>query len=105
MSNQANLRPLNDNVLVKPNKQEERTPGGLIRIETAHEPPVEGVVVAVGPGRLLENGKRSKPEVEAGVTVLYAKFAGTDVELDGIKYKMLKEDMILAILAGTKTGG
>lgn len=92
----VNLRPLNDYVLIKP-KKEEKTASGLHLVKSAHDPPVEGVVVAVGPGRMLENGNRVKPEVEVGSKVVYAKHVGTEIEVDGVKYQMMKEDCILAV--------
>ena len=92
------VQPLADRVVVKANEREEMTSSGIVLPDTAKEKPQEGTVVAVGPGRLNEKGDRVKLEVKAGDTVLYAKYAGTEVKIDGEELLILKETDILAIV-------
>ncbi len=91
------LKPLGDHVLVKPLSKEEKTQGGIILPDTAKEKPQAGEVIAVGPGRLLENGTRVQPEVKAGDKVIYAKYGGTEIKLEADEYLILRETDILAI--------
>ncbi len=91
------LKPLGDHVLVKPLSKEEKTQGGIILPDTAKEKPQAGEVIAVGPGRLLENGTRVKPEVKTGDKVIYAKYGGMEIKLDAEEYLILREADILAI--------
>ena len=92
------VRPLADRVVVKPKAKEEVTKSGIVLPDTAKEKPQEGVVVAVGPGRMLENGTRLPLDVKVGDTVLYAKYAGTEYKLDGEEHLILKESDILAVI-------
>jgi chaperonin GroES len=93
------LKPLGDRLVVEPIEQEDTTSGGILLPETAKEKPQEGKVVAVGPGRLDENGKRVKMEVSEGDRVLYAKYAGTEIKLEADhKVLILKESDILALV-------
>ena len=92
------VQPLADRVVVKANEREEMTLSGIVLPDTAKEKPQEGTIVAVGPGRLNEKGDRVKPEVKAGDVVLYAKYAGTEVKIDGEELLILKETDILAIV-------
>jgi chaperonin GroES len=94
-----NIKPLADRVVVEPIEQEEVTAGGIILPETAKEKPQQGKVLAAGPGRLDENGKRVEMEVKVGDKVLYAKYSGTEIKLDGKKLLILRESDILAVLA------
>jgi len=96
----AEIRPLGDRVLVKPIEQEERTKGGIVLPDTAKEKPQMGEVIAVGTGRLLENGQRVPLEVKVGDRIIYAKYGGTEVKLDGVEYLILRESDILAIHSG-----
>ncbi len=91
------LKPLGDHVLVKPLSKEEKTQGGIILPDTAKEKPQAGEVIAVGPGRLLENGTRVQPEVKAGDKVIYAKYGGAEIKLEADEYLILRETDILAI--------
>ena len=91
------LKPLDDRVVVSPLSAEEKTSGGVILPDSAKEKPNKGKVVAVGPGKVLENGKHSKPDVERGDRILFSKYAGTDVMLDGEEHIIIREDDILAI--------
>lgn len=93
------LKPLADRLVVEPTERDEVTASGIYVPETAKEKPQEGKVVAAGPGRKDDDGKRIPMDVEKGDRVLYAKYAGTEVKLEGNKYLILKESDILAILA------
>jgi chaperonin GroES len=93
-----NLKPLGDRLLVEPIEQEETTASGIILPETAKEKPQRGKVLAVGPGRRDDDGKRVEMDVAQGDTVLYAKYAGTEVKLEDKKYLILKETDVLAIV-------
>jgi chaperonin GroES len=93
-----NVKPLSDRVLVEPLEKEETTPSGIVLPETAKEKPQEGLVLAVGPGRLLDSGERAPMEVKAKDKVLYAKYAGTELKMADKKYLILGEKDILAIL-------
>jgi len=92
------MRPLNDRVLVLRIDEEEKTSGGIIIPDTAKEKPQEGKVVAVGPGRLDDKGKRIPCEVKKNDRVLFGKFAGTDIKIDGVEHLIMREDDILAII-------
>jgi chaperonin GroES len=92
------IRPLDDQVVIKPSEAEEKTPGGILLPDTAREKPQIGKVVAVGPGKLLEDGKRAKMNVKKNDEVIYPKYIGSDIEIDGQKYIILKEDNILGII-------
>jgi chaperonin GroES len=94
----TNLKPLADRLVVEPMEQEEMTASGLVLPETAKEKPQQGTVLASGPGRRDDDGKRIEMDVEVGNTVLYAKYAGTEVKIDGKKLLILKESDILAII-------
>ena len=93
-----NLKPLADRLVVEPIEQEEVTAGGIILPETAKEKPQQGKVIAAGPGRTDEDGKRSPMDVNVGDKVLYAKYSGTEIKLDGKKLLILRESDILAIV-------
>jgi chaperonin GroES len=93
-----NLRPLADRLVVEPIEQEDVTAGGIILPETAKEKPQQGKVIAAGPGRTDEDGERIAMEVSVGDKVLYAKYSGTEIKLDGKKVLILRESDILAIV-------
>ncbi|MGQ9489447.1 MAG: co-chaperone GroES [Anaerolineae bacterium] len=93
-----NLKPLADRLVVEPIEQEEVTAGGIILPETAKEKPQQGKVLATGPGRTDDKGERVPMEVKVGDRVLYAKYSGTEVKLDGKKLLILRESDILAII-------
>ncbi|UCC86090.1 MAG: co-chaperone GroES [Anaerolineales bacterium] len=93
-----NLKPLGDRLIVEPTESEEVTASGIVLPETAKEKPQQGKVLAAGPGRRDDEGKRIQMDVEEGDTVLYAKYAGTEVKIDGKKYLILKETDVLAIV-------
>jgi chaperonin GroES len=93
-----NLKPLADRVIIKPSEAEEKTKGGIILPDTAKEKPIEGTVVAVGPGKLAEDGKAIKLEVKVGDKVLYGKYSGTEVTVEGDEYLIMRESDIFAII-------
>ena len=90
------LRPLDDRVVVKPVEAEERTAGGIVLPDSAKEKPQRGKVVSIGPGKLLENGQRGTLSVSIGDEVIYGKYSGSDIELEGDEVKILRETDILA---------
>ena len=92
------IRPLGDRVLVKPLSRETVTKSGIVLPDTAKEKPQEGEILAVGPGKVLDNGKRTTLEVSVGQKVLFAKYAGTEVKLDDEEYLILRESDILSII-------
>jgi chaperonin GroES len=92
------IRPLHDRVLIKRLESEEKTKGGIIIPETAKEKPVEGKVVAVGKGKILDNGQKIDLDVKVGDHVLFGKYSGNEVKIDGEEHVVLKEDEIYAII-------
>lgn len=94
-----NLRPLHDRVLVRRLEAQEQMRGGLYIPDTAKEKPQEAEVVAVGNGKLLDSGERSELSVKAGDKILFGKYSGSDVKIDGEEYLILREDEILAVLS------
>jgi chaperonin GroES len=92
----AKLRPLDDRVVVEPVEAEEKTAGGIVLPDTAKEKPQRGTVKAIGPGRLLDNGNRANLSVSVGDVVIYGKYSGSDIEVDGNEVKILRESDILA---------
>ncbi len=93
-----NLKPLGDRLVVEPKEREQTTASGLVLPETAAEKPQEGEVIAVGPGRRDDDGERIAMDVSVGDRVLYAKYGGTEVKIDGKKLLILKESDVLAIV-------
>ena len=94
------LRPLDDRVVLKVLDAEEKTSGGIVLPDSAREKPQRGKVTAVGEGRLLKSGNRQKPDVAKGNIVLFGKYTGSDVEIDGVEYKIMRESEILAKVEG-----
>lgn len=92
------LKPLGDRIVVQAAPQEEKTKGGLVLPETVKEKPVEGIVVAVGEGKILENGQRQPLDVKENDKVIYSKYSGTEVKLDGQEYLILSERDVLAVI-------
>ena len=92
------IRPLDDRIVLKVLDAEETTPGGIVLPDTAKEKPQKGKVEAVGAGRLLDSGKRVQPDLKPGDVVLFGKYAGTEVKIDGEEYLIMREDDVLAIL-------
>lgn len=93
-----NLKPLGDRIVVEPVEQEEQTALGIFLPETAKEKPQQGKVIAAGPGARKENGERIVMDVKVGDKVLYARYAGTNIKLDGKEYLILKESDVLAVV-------
>jgi len=94
------VKPMDDRVLVRPIEQSDKTESGLYLPESAKERPVRGKVVAVGPGQRLDNGQRAKPSVKKGDTVVYGKYAGTEVEIKGADHLILRESELLGVVDG-----
>ena len=92
------IRPLNDRVLVVRVEEEQKTPGGIIIPDTAKEKPQEGKIIAVGPGKIGDNGKRMPLNVKEGDKILFSKYAGTEIKIDGVEQIFMKEDDILGVL-------
>ncbi len=92
------LRPLHDRIIVKRLEEEDKTAGGIIIPDTAKEKPQQGKVIAVGKGKILENGKVTPMMVKKGDRVLFGKYAGTDIKIDGEEHLIMREDDILAIV-------
>ncbi len=91
-----NLRPLEDRVVIEPKAAEEKTAGGIVLPDAAQEKPQRGTVIAVGPGRLLDSGERGQLSVGKGDEVIYGRYAGSEVEVNGKDYKIMRESDILA---------
>lgn len=92
------IRPLNDRVLISRIEEEQKTAGGIIIPDTAKEKPQEGTVIAVGPGKIGEDGKRIPMEIKEGDRVLFSKYAGTEIKIDGVEHVFMKESDLLGIL-------
>lgn len=92
------FKPLNDRVIAIRLEEEQKTAGGIIIPDTAKEKPQEGKVVAAGPGKLDDNGKRVPLEVKKGDRILFSKYAGTEIKIDGVEHIFMKEDDILAVI-------
>ncbi len=94
------VKPLEDRIVIKPVEPEKKTKTGLYLPESAKERPMQGKVVAVGPGKLLENGKRSTCNVKKGDTVLFGKYAGTEIEIKGNQHMIMRESELLGVIEG-----
>lgn len=92
------LKPLADRIVIQPSAAEEKTAGGIILPDTVKEKPVEGTVVAAGPGKVADDGKVVKMEVKVGDKVLYGKYSGTEVAIDGVEYLIMRESDVFGIL-------
>jgi len=95
-------RPLHDRVLLKRIEEIESVKGGIIIPDTAKEKPMEGEVISVGPGKMMEDGKRSPMDLKAGDRVLFGKYAGTEIKIDDVEYIIMREEEILAVLTKGK---
>jgi chaperonin GroES len=91
-----NIRPLDDRVVIEPLEAEDKTPGGIVIPDTAKEKPIKGRIVAVGAGKVLENGKRLEPVVKKGDQVIFSKYGGTEYKVQGKEYLIMRESDILA---------
>ena len=92
------IKPMNDRILVVRVEEEQKTAGGIIIPDTAKEKPQEGKVTAVGPGKMGDDGKRIPMEVKAGDRVLFAKYSGTEIKIDGVEHLFMREDDILGVI-------
>ena len=92
------IRPLQDRIIVRRIEEEEKTKGGIIIPDSAKEKPMEGEVIAVGTGKILENGTKHPLEVKAGDRVLFGKYAGTEIKIDEVEHLIMREDDILGII-------
>jgi chaperonin GroES len=92
------IRPLQDRIIVKRIEEEEKTKGGIIIPDTAKEKPIEGNVIAAGNGKVLEDGKVRPLDIKAGDRVLFSKYAGTEVKLDGVEHLIMREEDILGVI-------
>lgn len=99
MSKKLGVRPLHDRILVRRMPEEEKTAGGIIIPDTAKEKPLKGEVIAVGKGRVLEDGKVLPLEVRAGDKILFGKYTGTEIKIDAEEYLMMREDEVLGVFA------
>jgi len=95
----STVRPLEDRILIKPTEPETKTASGLYLPEAAKERPMQGTVVAVGPGLLLDNGERAPVNVKKGDTVVYGKYAGTEIEIKNTKHVIMRESELLGVMA------
>jgi len=93
------VKPLQDRVLIKRMEEETKTRGGIIIPDSAKEKPQEGLVVAVGPGKVADNGTRISCEVKEGDRILFGKYSGTDIKVDGVEHLIMREDDILAVIS------
>lgn len=98
------LQPLHDRIIVEAAPKEEKSSGGILLPDTAQEKPLRGKVLAVGPGKRLDNGKLAPVDVKTGDVVLYAKYGGTEVTVEGKDYVILRADDVLAVLEGALVG-
>ncbi len=92
------VKPLQDRILVKRVEEETKTKGGIIIPDSAKEKPQEGIVVSVGPGKVTDAGSRVTPEVKAGDKILFGKYSGTEIKIEGVEHLILREDDILAVI-------
>ncbi len=92
------VKPLEDRILIKPLDPETKTTAGIYLPESAKEKPIQGKVVAVGPGKLLDNGERVKPSVKKGDTVVFGKYSGTEIEIKNVKHMIMRESELLGLI-------
>jgi chaperonin GroES len=95
----SNIKPLHDRVVIKRMEEEKLSAGGIVIPDSATEKPIKGEVIAVGTGKMLENGQVRAPQVKVGDKVLFGKYSGTEVKLDGVELLVVKEDDLFAVLA------
>ncbi len=93
-----NMRPLHDRVIVKRTEEEKTSPGGIVIPDSATEKPIKGEVIAVGNGKILDNGEIRKLDLKEGDKILFGKYSGTEVKVDGIEYLVMREDDVVAVI-------
>lgn len=93
-----NMRPLHDRVIVKRREEDTTSPGGIVIPDTAAEKPIKGEVIAVGNGKLLDSGEVRKLDLKIGNQILFGKFSGTEVKVDGVEYLVMREDDVMAVI-------
>lgn len=98
METSVNVRPLNDRILVRRMIEKEKTPGGIIIPDSAKEKPQKGEVIAAGQGRILDDGKKIPLELKVGDRILFGKYSGTEIKLDGTEYLMMREEDVLGVV-------
>ena len=94
----TNVKPLNEHLLIRPAEAEEKTAGGILLPDSAREKPAQGTVVALGEGRLLDDGTRAAFQVKQGDKVIYSKYAGHDIQIEGEEYKVIQESDVYAVI-------
>ena len=94
------VKPLEDRILIKPVEADSKTESGILLPESAKEKPMQGKVVALGPGKLLDNGERVKPAVKKGDTVVYGKYSGTEIEIKNVPHLIVRESELLGVIEG-----
>ena len=92
------VKPLEDRVLIKPDNPETKTESGIFLPESAKEKPIQGRIIAVGPGKMLDNGERVRPSVKKGDTVVFGKYAGSEIEIKNVKHMIMRESELLGII-------
>ena len=92
------VKPLEDRVLIKPSDPDKKTESGIYLPESAKEKPIQGKVIAVGPGKMLDNGERVKPSVRKGDTVVFGKYAGTEIEIKSVTHMIMRESELLGVI-------
>ncbi len=92
------VKPLEDRVLIKPDNPETKTESGIYLPESAKEKPIQGRIIAVGPGKMLDNGERVRPSVKKGDTVVFGKYAGSEIEIKNVKHMIMRESELLGII-------
>ena len=93
-----NIRPLHDRVIVKRTEEEKTSPGGIVIPDSATEKPIKGEVIAVGNGKILDNGEIRKLDLKEGDKILFGKYSGTEVKVDGVEYLVMREDDVVAVI-------
>ncbi|MGD9367766.1 MAG: co-chaperone GroES [Desulfobacteraceae bacterium] len=93
-----NIKPMNDRLLVQRTEEEAKSAGGIIIPDTAKEKPQKGKVIAVGPGKVGDDGRRTPPDVNVGDSILFSKYAGTEIKIDGVEHLFMREDDVLGII-------
>jgi chaperonin GroES len=97
----VNLKPIHDKIVIERTEAEEKTAGGIVLPDTAKDKPQQGTVIAVGPGKVNDNGSRKEPDVKVGDRIIFSSYAGTEVKVEGKPYLILSESEVLAVVEGS----